>query len=480
VASSQFPPQSRDAAWRALLVPGRLEGLGALLAAGIVLMWLSAPIVEDSLFWWVPKGLLAAEQGPSLVLAHTLPVEVSAGLSPDTTPPQWAAGLPDYAHPPLWYWWLGAWMWAFGASVQTVHLACLPIAAAIGAGLVALARRLDAPLAGLAPLALPPLVAQLLRPELDLPLLASVVWALVALLDGRWLGFAVLGGLATWTKEPGVLLCVPAVLRVGTTRELRALPFALVPLLALGAWGLAHGGLASAERLPETFGVWLREDVPAALRLVVWEQGRWLLVLGLAATLWRMPRRLVGPTLWLVGLVAVWVVFFSVVGFRLQPHNPEPLTHVRYFVPGVALFTLLAAVRWPWLAVVGLLFLHSRSPFGPEASLFGVDAGRAEAASAHWIRAQVDDGKTVWVGSYHMAALSQTWAGHGTEGAAGVRMYSAETDPSDLSPGDLVVLAAYGEPAGPIHRSWTLTGVRQWTAGDATVVASEVTAPRER
>ncbi|MBT6145255.1 MAG: hypothetical protein HOH74_07500, partial [Gemmatimonadetes bacterium] len=40
--------------------------------------------------------------------------------------------------------------------------------------------------AGLVPLAMPPVLAQMLRPELDLPLLAIVPWALLAILDGRW------------------------------------------------------------------------------------------------------------------------------------------------------------------------------------------------------------------------------------------------------------------------------------------------------
>jgi len=481
VVDAPRSPHPRIAtAWRAVHAPGRLERVAALIAAGVVLMWADAPLVEDSLFWWVPKGLLAAEQGPKLVLAHTLPDTIAGSLSPDATPPQWAGGLPDYAHPPLWYWWLGLWVRLFGASVTTIHLACAPIAAAAAAGWVALARRLGAPLAGLAPLALPPIFAQLLRPELDLPLLAASAWALVGLASGRWGLFAGAAVLAVGVKEPGVLLAAGGMLRVLHLREWSKLPHALAPLVALGAWALLHGGLASAERLPASVGDWLWADLPAALQLVFWEQGRGLLVVGLVAAVVALRPRRRGPVLWLSGLMVVWVVFFSIVGFRLQPHNPEPLTHVRYFGPGLAVLAVLASVRWPWVPLVGLVFLHGRSPYGPEASLYGVDAGRAEAASAGWIREQVADGRRVWVGSYHMAALSQTWTGHGTEGADGVRMYSADTLPRALDVGDLVVFAAYGEPAGPLVRAWTFEGVREWRAGEAVVVAAAVKAPRER
>ncbi len=465
--------------WRGMHRPGVTELLAAALAVAVVLGWSDAPLVEDSLFWWVPKGLLVAESGPDLVLAHTLPEVISEGLSVDATPPQWASGLPDYAHPPLWYWWLGAWIRALGPSVEAIHLACAPVAAAAAAAWVALARRLGAPIAGLAPLAVPPVVAQFVRPELDLPLLATVSWSLVALLGGRWGWFAAVSALAVWCKEPGVLLVVPATLRILSTREWRALPLAWSPLGALGIWGLLHGGLASAERLPDSWHAWLMDDLPAAVRLVCWEQGRGLLLFGLVGAGLALRHRHRSPWRWLGGLVVCWCLFFSVVGFRLQPQNPDPLTHVRYFGPGVAILAVLSAVRWPWVSLPGLLFLHAASPYGPEASFYGVDAGRAEAASAGWIQDRVKEGRSVWVGSYQVAALSQSWAGHGTGGAAGVRMYSAQTDPRSLALGDIVVFAAYGEPAGPILRTWTVDGLQEWTAGEASVVAAEIIGTRE-
>ena len=468
------------AVWSWLQAPGWIEAVAAVGALAVVLAWVDAPVVEDSLFWWVPKGLSAAEHGPQLTYAHDLPVVVSKGLEGGPMPPQWAAGLPDYAHPPLWYWWLGACFALFGPSIATVHLACAPVAVAAAVGWVALARRLGSPVAGLAPFALPPVLAQLLRPELDLPLLAAVAWALVGLVAGRWALFVGASILAVGCKEPGVLLAAAALLRVVHRGEWRRLPHALAPLCALAAWGMLHGGLASAERLPDSVWSWLLVDLPSALRLVCWEQGRGLLVVGLIGAGVGIRPRHREPFRWLLGFAVVWVVFFSIVGFRLQPQNPEPLTHVRYFVPGVALLALLSAQRWPWIPLAGLLFLHARSPYGPEASLYGVDAGRAEAASADWIRSEVALGRRVWVGSYHMAALSQDWTGHGSSGAAGVKQYSATTDPNELQPGDRVIFAAYGEPAGGLLRHWSFAGLQEWTAGAATVMAAEVIGPQQQ
>lgn len=480
--ADQHGRQAAWAEWKARAeVPGRLEVGVALLAVVVTLAWSGAPLVEDALFWWVPKALLAAEKGPSLVLAGGLPEAMVLGRELATLPPQWSGGLPDYAHPPLWYWWLGLWLKLFGNSVLVVHLACAPVAGALGAGGVALARRLGSPWAGLAPFCAPPVLAQLVRPELDLPLLAGVVWALVALLGGRWTAFAVLSALSVWVKEPGVLLVVPALLMwtLGDRRP-SSLPMVFAPLLALGAWGLVHGGLAGAERLPDSLSAWMTDDLPQALRLAWWEQGRALWAVGMAGAIAVLrPRDRVAWTV-LGSLVLVWVVFFSVVGFRLQPHNPEPLTHVRYFGPAFVVGAVLAASRWPLVVLPGLVFLHQRSVFGPEGSLYGVDAGRAEAASAPWIAEQVAEGRTVWVGSYQAAALSQPWSGHPGAPVAGVRVYSVDTRPESIAVGDLVMLAAYGEPAGVLARAWTLEPVRDWTAGAATVTAAEVSGPRRR
>ena len=462
---SRLPP--------ALLSPWTPRLLAAGLAVVAVLSGLDAPLVEDSLFWWVPKALLALEQGPATTYAHTLPAAVSAGLTPETTPPQWAGGLPDYAHPTLWYLWLAGWLSA-SQTVQAVHLACVLPAALAALGFVEVGGRLGNRWAGLVPLAMPPVLAQFLRPELDLPLLAITPWALLAVLDGRWRAFALLGFLAPWMKEPGVLLMVPAVLR--TLRERRAHVAALAPLVGLAAWGLVHGGLAQPERLPVTLAEWLTRDLWVALRIVFVEQGRWLLLLAIPFT-WRRWRR--GPAAGLAGGFALaWVVFFAAVGFFATRGAADLHTHVRYFLPGMAIGGVLLGVRAPYLALPGLIWLHAASPFGPEASRFGTDAARAERAAAPWIAAQLGGGGAVWVGSYQAAGLSQPWAGIVDAPLQGFRMYAMDTAPAQIAVGDIVVVAAYGEPAGRLERGLEWAEAGRWTVREATVVAHRVTGHR--
>ncbi len=458
------PADPRLALAAAVLVPMLVVALG----------W-DVPVVEDGLFWWVPKALLVAEQGPRLVLDGPLPA--AAQPPPGVAlAPQWAGGLPDYAHPPLFFWLQGAAFALLGPSLAAVRLVGLLLGLVASLGFVALAHRLGQAWAGLAPWALPPVLAQLLRPELDLALLALVPWALLALVGGdgrRWGRFALLGALATLCKEPGVLLCVPALVVAARSRQPRALLAALAPLGALRGGGLVHGGLAQAERLPASVGAWAAEDLGPALRLAFWHQGRGLLVVGLVAlgARWRRPGL---PALG--AFVLVWALFFSVVGFRLQPHNPLPLTHVRYFLPGLALLALLGSLRWPLLALPGLLFVHGRSPYGPEGSLHGAHAARAEAAAAPWIADQLDQGARVWVGAYQGAALSQPWAGQSPAPLA-VRLYHPAVAPEELAPGDLVVVAAEGEPPGRFLRGAALTGLRTWSVHDAAVTAWRVEAP---
>ena len=109
--------------------PNLSAELGAVLVAlGVVLWGLDLPLVEDGLFWWVPQGLLAAETGPQWVLDR-LP---QAARPEAALPPQWADGLPDYGHPPLWFWWMGLFLRAFGPNHFAVHLAALPFAALFG------------------------------------------------------------------------------------------------------------------------------------------------------------------------------------------------------------------------------------------------------------------------------------------------------------------------------------------------------------
>lgn len=457
----------------ALLSPWTPRLAAAGFAVLAVASGIDTPLVEDSLFWWVPKALMAAEEGPRTVYAHTLPAAVAAGLTPTTTPPQWSGGLPDYAHPTLWYLWLAGWL-KVSQTVQTVHLACMLPAVLAALGFVEVGGRLGNRWAGLIPLSMPPILAQMLRPELDLPLLAITPWALLAVLDGRWRAFAVLGFLAPWMKEPGALLVVPAALRA--LRERRWEPRVLAPVLGLAAWGLLHGGLAQPERLPVTLLEWLRKDLWVALRIVLLEQGRWMLLLAVPFT-WRRWRR--GPAAGLTGaLIGIWILAFATVGFFATRGAADLHTHVRYFLPGMALAGILLGVRAPWLALPGLLWLHASSPFGPEASRFGTDAGRAEKAAAPWIQARLEDGEAVWVGSYQAAGLTQPWAGIVETPLAGFSVYAMDTEPGQVSLGDIVVVAAYGEPAGRLERGLVWEGFEQWTVRGATVSAYRVTGRR--
>lgn len=454
---------------------GVAPALAAALAAGWVLTGLRVPLVEDSLFWWVPQALLQVEQGLSIETGGPLPAALQAGLEPGAVPRQWTGGLPDYAHPPLWTWWLAAFL-AVAPRVEAVHLAAALPAALAAAGFASLGQRLGHRYAGFAIFGLPPVLSLWWRAELDLPLLAVVPWALLALIDGRWGRFAVLSVLAVGCKEPGVLLAAPAAWRCLHERRLR--PQALAPLLALGAWGLLHpAGLASPERLPASVDAWLRTDLPAALRLAFWDQGRGLLLLGLPFVL-RHVRGMPGQLC--VVFAVTWVVFFSAVGF-FATGGPSPLpTHVRYFVPGLAVAAVVLGARWPALALPGLLSLLQPSPWGPEASLHGLAAARAEAESAPWIARRIDEGQAVWVGSYHAAALTQPWAGAVPAPVRGLRVYGPETDPAALAPGDLLVIAAYGEPAGRLLRALSTDPVASWSEARATARAVRVRGPAPR
>lgn len=450
-------------------------------AAAVAVAWglwgLDAPLVEDSLFWWVPKAWLVAEHGPAVVLAGPLPAALQAGLSPETTPPQWSGGLPDYAHPTLWYTVLGAALAVapVGSELAAVHLICAAVAAVAAVGFVAVGERLGTPWAGLAALALPPVAAQVWRPELDLPLLAVVPWALVALMAGAWARFAVLGALAVLVKEPGVLLLAPAAWRLARERRLRL--EALAPLAALGLWALVHGGLAGAETLPESLLAWATHNLPLSLRLVLVDQGRILLLLAAPLALWGRLGSLPHQLALVLGLT--WVGFFSIVGFSTGSSPGFFLTHVRYFVPGMAVLAVLFAGRWPVLAVPGLLWLSSRSPFGPEASLWGIDVGRAETEAAAWLQATPPEA-TVWVGSYTAAGFTQPWAGRVGVPLGNFQVYSQGFDPARVGVGDVVLVADYGEPPGALARTVSWEETEAWTVGTASVRAFVVTATRAK
>jgi len=440
--------------------------LAVLTAAAVVLAGLDAPLVDDTLFWWVPKALLVAEGGPAWVLAGDLPGAARPDLPP---PPQWAGGLPDYAHPPLWYWYLGAWLKLLGPTHRAVHLAALPVAALYGAGVCALLRRMGGPRAGwAAPAAIlaPPVVAQLWRADTDLPLIALSAWALVAILDRRDGLFALCAGLATASKEPGILLCAP--LGAAMLYDRRWSWAWLAPPLALGGWAAVHylevgWGLAGAERLPETAGRWLR-DLGQVAWLMAADQGRWLLWPVAAWGLWRRAPRRRALALVAAHALTQWA-FYGTLNFLGGIDRVDAYTHVRYLLggSGAANALLLAPaplVAAPILLGADLYYLRRPSPNGPEASLYGLDAARAARALAPRLGAL--DGP-VWVGSYTWVSLTRPYAGPGAP-LEGLSMYAYGTDPAEVT--GYVLEVPMGEPLGRLQEL-TLEPVDEAVVGRA-------------
>ena len=421
------------------------ELLAVAVALAVVLLNLDAPLVDDSLFWWVPKALSVAESGPAVVL-DTLPQAAAVG----PTPPQWAQGLPDYAHPPLWFWYLGLWLKLPLAPHVAVHLAALPLAIALVTGTAALLRRAGGPRAAFAAAAiplLPPIAAQLLRADTDLPLLALTPWALVALMDRRSLGFAVLAALATWCKEPGVLLAAPA---AGVMLLDRRLDWAwLAPLAALAAWAGLHlaltgAGLAGAERLPESLGAWVR-DLGQVLWLSCGAQGRILLWPGVAFALWRGARR--RPWALLALHLGVQVLFFGTLNFLGGVERLDAHTHVRYLLPAMLSAFALGAAALPEsslaVGLLSLLQLWRPHPSGPEASLYQLDVARALR------ELPLPEERPLWVGSYAATQLTRPYAGLVSSPVGEVSIYGPETVPAEVV-GHLVE-SATGEPLGRLQ-----------------------------
>jgi hypothetical protein len=442
---------------------------------------LDLPLMEDGLFWWVPQALIAAERGLSWAPSGELPLACRPDLP---LPPQWAGGIPDYGHPPLWTSWLALWLRVLGPSARAVHLACLPAALGVGVGLVALSRRLGGGEAGALPALLcPALLLQVLRPDTDLPLLAFSLGALVAALDRRPLRYALLSSLAVASKEPGVLLVLPALLVALRTPSFRWA--ALAPPLALLAWALVHRatagwGLAGSETLAPTLLAWLR-NLGSVARIVLLDGGRWaptlsgllapllapLLARHLAhhgrASLSRAPAERL-----LLAWILLQLFFFAGVNFLGGRDHVDALTHVRYLLPA-----LLVALIWsvsrvlralpparlalPALALLllpSLLGARARDPRGPEANLYGWDLARAwrealphvEALAAPGNRLTDPPPPPILVESYLFTALTRPFAGLVREPVPGLLPHGFDTDPDAVPSGSLVVTASHGEP----------------------------------
>lgn len=427
----------------------RPELLASVLASAIVLLNLDAPLVEDGLFWWVPKAMLAAERGPLWVMNH-LP---EAARPMAELPPQWQAGLPDYGHPPLWFWYMGLWIKLLGPHPLAVHIGALPLAALMGWGLVALGRAAGgehgARAAIVLPL-LPPVAANLLRADTDLPLMALTPWALWAILNRREGLFALTAALATGCKEPAVLLAGPALL--ANLIDRRPGYGWLWPPMVLAAWaGLHHAEtgwyLAGSERLPETFGGWLH-DLGSVTRIVALSQGRWI-ALPLAA--WGLTRRPVDRAVLILGAhTLIQILFFGTLNFLGGIDRIDAHTHVRYLIPamlgGGSLALALSPVAAIPVGILSFMHLHSASADGPEASLYGLDVARAARLAAPRVAAL---SRPVWVGSYMWTQYTRPYAGVVEVPIDGLSLYAYGTDPATVS--GWVVESCEGEPLGRLQ-----------------------------
>jgi hypothetical protein len=438
------------------------------LAVAIPVLWTlvyrDAPLVEDALFWFVPAAGVDAARGWALVAQGALPADVLGEHL--LVPPQWGAGLPDTGHPPLWYWWLATFL-RFGMSLASLRVACLVPAIVGGVGFVALARDQGRAWAGLALWCIPGVLAQVLRPELDLPLLAIVPWALLAVRRRAWGAFTVLALLATWVKEPGVLLFVPAAIQA--LRDRRGAPgvwaAVFTPVLGLGAWALVDGGLAPLLHTPLTAAE-LGANVGGVLRYVAFDQGRWCLLLG-AAGLFAAPAE--------AGFVIANVLFFAYVRYDATSGTQDAFTHLRYLGPALAVgvVTASAGFRFP-VAVAQLCWLHRVHANGPEASMAGIDGAYTDrAALRQSVAAPVG---RIWVGSYLAAGVGRPWAGYPAVDHAA--MYTFDTLPTDLRAGDLLLVSPYGEPATRLERALDTETVRVWSLGDVSTQVLRVRGTR--
>jgi len=255
----------------------------------------------------------------------------------------------------------------FGFSPLVTRAAMILVAAATIVALYALARRVAAREAAIwsaVLLALSPMFfAQSSLVYLDLPAALFTALAVLALLDGRVLMFAVAASLAVLTKETAVVLLPVAWVfvwrSVGARRAvpLRKTWLALaVPLAPLVVWTLYYRHVTgfwtgNAEYLQ--YNLYSTLD-PGR---VFWSLLRrfyevfiggfnWLLVVGAALGLWRgrvkdshrgteTPRHLGNLFSLAGGLAVMYLLMLSLVGGAILP---------RYLVPIVPLFVLVSVV----------------------------------------------------------------------------------------------------------------------------------------
>lgn len=515
----------------------------ALIFSAVVLVWsggVGFPALEDDRFWWIPQAWIVVERGLSWVPAGALP---SGLLPPGGTevPPQWSQGVPDFGHPPLFFWCLGGWLrlWEWGGAVSAalggpspqpmvgVQVGLLPLALLAGFGIYRLSLHLLPPfsalLATMLALTMPPVEAQLSRADLDLALLAGLPWALSALLARRLWMFACLSLLLVWTKEPGVLLAsAPAIFLVrGWHRGaiLRAWVGAL-PLLGLLSWAWLHRSLtgwalASPERVAPSLSLQLL-DILRVGWFVLGEQGRagltLLALLGWLAARERGAAEHVSPRarLLLSWQLFVWISFFGSVNFLGGDPARAAGGHWRYLAPILPLCAILGlrggrdllawlvrrgAILTPALGTAALLVVgctllgvqrldrHGPPLGGVERNLFSRDLASAHRAALPMIQERLAAQNSVWVGSYAWVELTSPRLGHpGLSSfsglAARLRLYHMGTRPEAVVVGAYVLESAHGEPLGRLQHALDLEPVARWTEGAAWVQLHRVTGRR--
>jgi 4-amino-4-deoxy-L-arabinose transferase-like glycosyltransferase len=317
------------------------------------------------------------ELGYFIPAAHDLLTEGTP--IPRSTPPN--------VHPPLVMAYLAAVWKVFGFAAPVTRVAMLVWAAGVLTAAFLLGRRLAGERAGWIGAGLlavsPPFVAQSMLAHLDLPATLWVLLALLFFLEDRWTLCAAAATALVLTKETGIL--VPLVLAASDRRRRR---LAIPPVLALAAWLLflrastGHWlGNAEFERYNVSQALdWGR--IPLVLLRRLYQLGfanfHWVGVV----VLWRARR--LGREERVAGVVLLaYLLLHSVVGGAIL---------LRYLLPAIALFYILAAPRirgWALgVLAAGLAasnWWNPPYPFGYEDNLAVVDFVQLQQQAAAWL-----------------------------------------------------------------------------------------------
>jgi hypothetical protein len=333
----------------------------------------------------------------------------------------------------------------FGFSPVTTRVAMILVAAGTVVALYALARRAasrEAAIWSALLLALSPMFfAQSSLVYLDLPVALFTTLAVLALLEGRMLTFAVTASLAVLTKETAVVLLPLAWVfvwrraRAGQALPLKKTWLALtVPLVPLAAWALYHHQVSgfwtgNAEYLQYNLYSTLSPgrifwSLLRRLYEVFFGGFNWLLVVGAALGIWRggnrhrdteaqrtarelVPERNAEPQeraaekarlfrdfLFLAGgMGAAYVLMLSVVGGAILPRYLLPIFPALFLalvalvhrLPKVLARSLCAATL---ACFVGAWFINPSYPFPYEDNLAYRDFIRLHQQAAQFLEAR--------------------------------------------------------------------------------------------